>query len=182
MKVFARFVVLISVLFVLSACVPVAMLEMTKPVEGQQFTVGLTGVVAVNEETPVGGLPYLAYRWGDGETEFSVSTQIGLRGGIKQRVTDIFSVAGGLTVPWVIFSGSDGPAIPFTADVALLVQATPELTLIGRGMFAYLSDLGRTWMGGANLVYSQGPWLFEGGFLFSTDGDPIVSASAGYRF
>ncbi len=182
MKTYLRVTLLLGVLFALSACLPVATLETAVPVQGQQFTVGLTGVVAVDEDTPVGALPYLAYRWGNGETEFSVSTQIGLRGGIKQLVADNFSIAGGLTIPWAIFSSSDGPGIPFTADVALLVQATPELTLIGRGMFASLSELGRTWLGGANLVYRQGPWLFEGGFLYSFDGNSIASASVGYSF
>lgn len=182
MKTSLRVTLLLGMLFALSACLPVATLETAAPVQGQQFTVGLTGVVAVSQDTPVGALPYLAYRWGNGETEFSVSTQIGIRGGIKQRVTETFSIAGGLTVPWAVFSSSGGPGVPFTADVALLVQATPELTVTGRGMYAYVGDWGGTWLGGANLVYQQGAWLFEGGFLFSTDGNPIVSASAGYRF
>jgi hypothetical protein len=181
MKTLLKSAAFLGLLLSLSACLPVAMLETATPVQGQQFTVGLTGVVAVSQDAPVGALPYLAYRWGDGETEFSVSTQIGLRGGIKQRVTDYVSVAGGLTVPWAVFTSAGGPAVPFTADAAVLVQATPELTVAGRGLYAYVGDWGGTWLGGANLVYQQDLWLFEGGFLFSTDGNPIVSVSAGYR-
>ncbi len=178
----ARLALPIALALLLSACLPVATFETATPVNGQQFTAGLTGVLVVDSSTPAGALPYLAYRWGDGTTEFSVSTQVGLRGGVKQKLDERFSIAAGLTVPWLIFSSSDGPALPFTFDAALLVQATEELTVIGRGMYASLSDLGGTWLAGASVVYRQQSWLFEGGFLYASDGRPMISVSAGYSF
>ncbi|ADR36783.1 hypothetical protein [Oceanithermus profundus] len=182
MKTLGRLVVGAALLALLNACLPVATFETAEPADGQQVVVGLTGVVAVSSDAPVGGLPYLAYRWGNGETEFSVSTQIGLRGGVKQKVADRFSVAAGLTVPWAVFSSSGGPSLPFTVDAEALFQATDELTVIGRGMYAAVSDFGGAWLGGASVVYRQDRWLFEGGFLMSSEGNPILSVSAGYRF
>ncbi len=173
---------LLALALLLSACLPVATLETAEPVDGQQFTAGLTGVVAVSSDAPVGALPYLAFRWGDGETEFSVSTQIGIRGAVKRKVVDRFSLAAGLTVPWAILSSSSGGALPFTLDVAALYQATDVLTVMGRGMYASASDLGGAWLGGASVVYRQDRWLFEAGFLMSNEGNSLISVSAGYRF
>lgn len=166
----------------LTACLPVANLQVAEPVDGQQIVVGLTGVTALSSDSPgVGAMPYLAYAWGNGNTEFSISTQIGLRGGVKQKVADGFSVAGGLTLPWAIFTdGSTG--LPFTADVALLADVAPGVTVAGRGMYAYMADLGNVWLGGASLLYRQGPWMFEGGFLMGQDGSPLLSLSAAYGF
>ena len=171
-----------ALLALLNACLPVATFEVADPADGQQVVVGLTGVVAVSADGAVGGLPYLAYRWGDGETEYSVSTQIGLRGGVKQKLADRFSIAAGLTVPWAFFGLWDGPSPPFTVDAGALFQVTDGLTVIGRGMYAAVSDFGNAWLGGASVVYHQDGWLFEGGFLVSSEGNPLLSVSAGYRF
>jgi len=40
-------------------------------------------------------MPYLAYVWGNGKTEFGVLTQIGLRGGVKQLQAKNVCLAGG---------------------------------------------------------------------------------------
>jgi len=172
----------VALLVLLNACVPVATFETSEPADGQQVVVGLTGVVAVSADGTVGGLPYLAYRWGNGETEFSVSTQIGLRGGVKQKLADRFSIAAGFTVPWAVFVFSGGSSLPFTVDAEALFQVTDGLTVIGRGMYAGVSDFGNAWLGGASVVYHQDGWLFEGGFLVSSEGNPLLSVSAGYRF
>jgi len=178
----ARFLLAAGLLTLLASCLPVATLETAEPADGQQVVVGLTGVAGVSADAPVGALPYLAYRWGDGTTEFSVSTQIGIRGAVKQKLAERFSVAAGLTVPWAVLSSAGGPGLPFTLDAEALFQATDELTVIGRGMYAAVSDFGSAWLGGASVVYRQDRWLFEGGFLMSSEGNPILSVSAGYRF
>ncbi|WP_456481173.1 hypothetical protein [Oceanithermus sp.] len=166
----------------LTACLPVASLQVAEPVDGRQIVVGLTGVTALSSDSPgAGAMPYLAYVWGNGNTEFSISTQIGLRGGVKQKVADGFSVAGGLTLPWLVFTdGTSG--LPFTADVALLADVAPGVTVAGRGMYVYMPDLASTWLGGASLLYRQEPWMFEGGFLVGQDGSPLLSLSAAYGF
>ncbi len=168
----------------LAGCLPVASLQTAAPVSGSQVTVGLTAVAnADSNNFSVGALPYLAYAWGNGRTEFSVSTQIGLRGGVKQLLAENVSLAGGLTIPWLIFSGDWGNGTPFTADAALLYDAGENLTLALRGMYAYLSaDLGNAWLGGVNLTYGYQNWLFEGGVLFSQSGSPLLNLSGAYRF
>jgi len=176
--------VLASLATILAGCLPVASLQTAAPVSGSQVTVGLTAVAnADSNNFSVGALPYLAYAWGNGKTEFSVSTQIGLRGGVKQLLAENVSLAGGLTIPWLIFSGDWGNGLPFTADAALLYDAAPNLTLALRGMYAYLSaDLGNAWLGGVNLTYGYDAFMFEGGVLFSQSGNPLVSLSGAYRF
>ena len=141
----------------LTACLPVANHQVAEPVDGRQIVVGLTGVTVFSSDGPgAGAMPYLAYAWGNGSTEFSVSTQMGLRAGVKQKVADGFSVAGGLTLPWAIFTdGSTG--LPFTADAALLADVAPGVTVAGRGMYAYMADLGNVWLGGASLLCRRGP-------------------------
>ncbi len=175
---------LVSLALALAGCLPVASLETAAPVEGGRFTAGLTAVAASDaSDLKAGALPYLAYAWGDGKTEFSISGQIGLRAGIKQMVAESFSVAGGVTIPWLILSGKWGSGIPFNADVALLYDAGESLTLMLRGMYAYLSaDLGHAWIGGTNLTYSYDALLFEGGVLLTQSGSPVISLSGAYRF
>lgn len=182
MNKLVRFVFASGLLVLLAACVPVATLETAQPVEGQQAVVGLTGSVISGSDAPVALLPYLAYRWGNGTTEFSISTQIGIRGAVKQKLADRFSVEAGLTLPWALFASANAPSLPLTLDTAALFQASEELTLIGRGMYATLSDYGGTWMGGASVVYGQERWLFEGGFLLAYQGGLVLSFSSGYRF
>jgi len=168
----------------LTSCMPVASLQTAVPANGNQFTVGLTAVANANSNNfSAGAMPYLAYAWGNGKTEFSVSTQIGLRGGVKQLLAENVSLAGGLTIPWLIFTTDWRGSLPFTIDTALLYDASPNLTLALRGMYGYLSaDLGKAWLGGVNLTYGYDAWLFEGGVLISQSGSPLISLSGAYRF
>jgi len=173
----------VALLFLLSGCLPVASLQMARPLNGHGVTFGLTAVVGNGDQPSVAALPYVAYAWGNGSTEFSVSTQVGLRGGVKQQVASNVSIAGGLTIPWLIFSQGAQGGLPFTADAALLYEPTPGLTLAGRGMYAYLgAELGNTWLGGGSVTYAYQDWLFEGGLLFSQEGRPLFSVSAAYHF
>ncbi len=165
----------------LTACLPVANLQTAEPIDGQEIVVGATGIAMISDEVAGGGLPYLAYVWGNGETEFSVSTQIGLRGGLKQKVADGFSVAAGITLPWVLFFDREA-GFPFTADVALLADVDPKITVSGRAMFVNLADLGQTWLGGASVLYREDRWMFEGGFLIGQDGVPFLNVSVAYGF
>ncbi|WP_457638110.1 hypothetical protein [Oceanithermus sp.] len=134
----------------LAGCLPVASLQTAEPVSGSQVSLGLTAVAGASANgLSVGALPYLACAWGNGNTEFSLSTRAGLRGAVKQKLAPNFSVAGGLTIPWLIFSGNWGDGLPFTADAAMLYDATPKLTLALRGMYAYLgAELGNALAGG----------------------------------
>jgi len=169
----------VALLFLLTGCLPVASLQMARPLNGHGVTFGLTAVTGIGDQPSVAALPYVAYAWGNGSTEFSVSTQVGLRGGVKQQIASGVSIAGGLTIPWLIFS----EGMSFTADAALLYEPTPGLTLAGRGMYAYLgAELGNAWLGGASLTYAYQGWLFEGGLLFSQEGRPLFSVSAAYHF
>jgi len=177
-------VVITALALLLTGCLPVATLQTAVPVSDSQVIVGLTAVAnADSNNFNAGAMPYLAYVWGDGKTEFSISTQIGLRGGVKQLLAENVSLAGGLTIPWLLFTTDWQSSLPFTIDTALLYDVNPNLTLALRGMYGYLSaDLGNAWLGGVNLTYGYDAWLFEGGVLISQSGSPLISLSGAYRF
>ncbi|RIH84520.1 hypothetical protein Mrose_02622 [Calidithermus roseus] len=112
-----RLVVALAGLVVLSGCVPVAVLRTPQPVSGESLSVGLSGLFSSD-----GGvvIPVAYYARGDGETEYNLSAQAGLRLGIKQRLADSIGLDAGLTVPYVLLSpGTTG--IPLVVDLGLLI-------------------------------------------------------------
>jgi len=172
-------------LLVLAGCVPTASLETAAPAEGNQFKLGLTSVVVPTDDGPGAGVvPYLSYAWGNGKTEFSISSQMGLRGAVKQLVADDLSVEGGLTIMWTIFGGDIGTDIPFTADLGVLYDINKDLTFNLRGMYLYATqDLGGTWGVQSYLTYFYQQFAFEGGIMYLiTANAPGFTISAAYRF
>ena len=170
---------------ILAGCVPVASLETAAPANGSQFAVGATSVIIVDpDNTAAGAMPYLSYSWGNGTTEFSISSQMGLRGAVKQLVAENTSLEGGVTLMWTIFAGDIGSDIPVTADLGILYDINKNLTLNLRGMYIYATqELGSAWAAEANLTYFYDHFAFEGGLLFPMTADlPALSLSGAYRF
>jgi hypothetical protein len=148
-----QLVVALAGLLFLSACVPVAVLRTPQPVSGESLSVGLSGLFS-NGQGVV--FPVAYYARGDGETEYNLSAQAGLRLGIKQRLTDSIGLDAGLTVPYVILSpGAAGT--PLVLDLGLL---------IGVGNF-YLSPR-VDWIGftAAGQTVSGLIYQFTGGYAF----------------
>ena len=171
-------------LLLVVGCVPMATLEPAAPANGSKFTIGAIAMVAPSSDgIGAGALPYVAYAWGNGSTEFSISSQLGFRGAVKQLIVKNASIEGGLTIPWTIFLGDLNGSIPFTADLGLLYDINNNLTISARGMYGYLtSDWGHIWMGATNLTYHQKPWLFEGGVMVLQTGGVLINFSGGYYF
>jgi hypothetical protein len=126
-----KLVPLLTVL-VLSGCVPVAVLRTPEVTSGQSLSFGLSALFSQGQ---FGVIPVFSYAQGDGEREYNLSAQTGLRLGVKQRLADGLSLDAGTTVPYVIFS-SDSTGIPLALDLGLLAGVeqfyfSPRVHLIG---------------------------------------------------
>ncbi|WP_027891967.1 hypothetical protein [Calidithermus chliarophilus] len=141
---------------VLSGCLPVSVLRTPEPVDGSSVSVGLSGVVSTGGGGGV--LPYLAFARGDGETEFNVSAQLGVRAGVKQRLEPGLSLDAGLTLPYVLFV-PETVGIPVVVDVGLLA-----------GLEAFYLSPRVQWVGFSVDGQAVSGWVYQltGGYAFST--------------
>jgi len=172
-------------LILLSGCIPVAMLRPAAPENGSSFTVGGSAVVPLASGTIPGAivLPYLAFARGDGETEFNLSAQLGLRGGIKQKIADGVSLDAGLTIPYILVSGG-GTGTPLAIDGGIIVgvdqfYVSPRVQWIG---FTVNNSLQGGVLYQVAAGYSDAGLIFELGGTFSGGGGVLLEISAAARF
>lgn len=179
-----RILWLCCLVLLLSSCIPLAMLRPATPTRGTDITVGGSVLIPVGSGATVSGLPYLAFSRGDGDSEFNLSAQLGIRGGIKQKLSDGFSIDAGVTLPFLfLFPSSVG--IPFAVDGALIIglepfYLSPRIQWLGFGInnsfasgFLYQVAAG----------YSDPAWIAEVGATFSGQGGGVLlGVSAGLRF
>lgn len=156
-----QFALALAILVALSGCIPIAVLRTPEPVNGSSIRVGLSGVVSTGGGSGFGILPLFSFARGDGETEFNLSAQLGMRLGVKQRLTEATSLDGGITVPYVLFVPDTG-GIPLAADLGLLV-GVEEFYLSPRVHWIGFSANGQAVSGwGYQLT---GGYVFEGFLL-----------------
>ena len=160
------------------------MLRPAAPVQGTSITVGGSVLVPVGLSGGAGGLPYLAFARGDGDTEFNISAQLGIRGGIKQKLSDGFSIDAGVTLPFLfLFPSSVG--IPIAVDGGVIIglepfYLSPRIQWIG---FGINNSFASGFLYQVSAGISDPSWIAELGATFSPpSAGVLLSISGGFKF
>jgi hypothetical protein len=169
----------------LSGCIPLAMMRPAAPVHGNDITVGASALIPVVTGSNTGGgfLPYLAFARGDGETEFNLSTQLGIRAGLKQKLTDGFSVDVGAVLPF-LFLVTPTVGLPIILDGGLIIgldafYLSPRVQWLG---FSINNSFASGLLYQVAAGFSDPGWIAEAGVTIVPGSGALITVSGGLRF
>lgn len=181
-----QLVMSLTLLALLSACVPVATLRDPRAASDTVFTFGgsVLGGNNGSSNTGVFAFPYFGVATGNGRTEFNLSAQLGGgRLGLKQELIPNISLDFGVTVPLYLALVGNLTGVPLAVDVGVIgglgpVYLSPRVIWVGYqdSQSNFSGALGQFSIG-----YSANPFIVELSAIGDGSGG-LIALSGGFRF